>query len=218
MDNLGVIFIWGGLAVLVVWALLMGIGSLVAGAGKEKKGKKAPKADHPPAPHAPAADHAPVKDHGGGHGHGHDQKESKAGPLTWAIAILLLVGGLLWLANWDRGNRNQMMANRYLYHAPASSVPSDQPAPAPPTAVDCKGEDLAAAIIEPGEAIVVRTVPGTLFWSIPDIDLGTITECDYFNPGVCSLPQGRRTIATSAYLVRNISDSPVAYYCDYRQI
>ena len=217
MDNLGLIFIIVGVAVLAIWAILMAIGSVVAGAGKEKKGKKAPKADHPPIPHAPADTHAPAKDHGGhGHGHGHDEKEKKAGPLTWAIAILLLVGGLLWLTNWDRENRNQMMPNRYLYYAPASAVPSDRPAPPPPNSIDCKGEDQAAAIIEPDEPVVVRTVSGTRFWFTPGTDEGTITLCDYFNPDVCSSATETRTIPTSAFLVGNASDSPVAFYCEHR--
>ncbi len=213
MDNILFIFIVVGVAILVIWAILMAIGSAVAGAGKEKS-KKAPKAEHPPAPAA----YAPAKAHGD---HGPGEKEKKAGPLTWAVSILLLVAGLVllgtWLIEWDKGNRNQMMANRYLYHAPASSVPSDQPAPPPPSAIDCKDEDRAAAIIEPDEEVIVRTVPGTVFWASPDTSLGTITLCDYFNPGICSSSEERRTIATSAFLVKNVSVQPVAFYCEHRQ-
>ncbi|HWH16067.1 MAG TPA: hypothetical protein VNU25_00540 [Candidatus Paceibacterota bacterium] len=212
MENIPLILIIAGVAVLVIWAILMAIGSAVANAGKAKK-VKAPKADHPPAPHAPAA-HAPAKDHGG---HGHDDKEKKAGPLTWAIAILLLVGGLLWLANWDRNNRDRMMAHRYLSFASASAVPSDRPAPPPPNAIDCKDEDLAAALIEPGEEVVVQTVPGTVFWASPNTSLGTITMCDYFRRSLCSSSTERRTIATSAFLVKNVSDQPVSFYCEHRQ-
>lgn len=209
-----------------IWSILIAVACVIAAAALlvTRYKVRLPKRDTPEEKHgavatnAPAATHTPAKDHGGGHGHehSHDEKEKKAGPLTWAIAILLLIGGLLWLANWDRGNRNQMMPTRYLYHAPATSVPSDQPAPAPPNSIDCKGEDLAAAIIEPDEPVVVRTVPGTRFWFTPGTDEGTITLCDYFNPDVCSSATEVRTIPTSAFLVGNASDSPVAFYCEHR--
>lgn len=219
MGNIGFIFILVGLAALVIWVVLMLIGSAVASAGK-KKTEKAPKADHPPAPHVSAA-HAPAKAHGG-HGHGHEDK--KPGPLSKAVSFLLVLIGLaafawfiLWLIDADRNNRDRMMAHRYLSFASASAVPSDRPAPPPPNAIDCKDEDLAAALIEPGEEVVVQTVPGTVFWASPDTSLGTITMCDYFRRSVCSSSTERRTIATSAFLVKNVSDQPVSFYCEHRQ-
>lgn len=205
-----------------IWSILIAVVCVIAAAALLATRYKVqlPKRDMPEdkhgavASHAPASAHAPAKDHGG---HGHDDKEKKAGPLTWAIAILLVVGGLLWLANWDRNNRDRMMAHRYLSFASASAVPSDRPAPPPPNAIDCKDEDLAAALIEPGEEVVVQTVPGTVFWASPDTSLGTITMCDYFRRSVCSSSTERRTIATSAFLVKNVSDQPVSFYCEHRQ-
>lgn len=218
MDTIGFIFIWGGLAVLLIWVLLMGIGSAVAGSGK-KKDKKPPKADHPPP--KPAASHDSHKGHGS-HGHDDHGHGKKAGPLTWAVSILLLVVGLAlvgtWLIDWDAGNRDRMVARRFLYFAPASAVPSSMPAPAPPDSIDCKGEGLAAALVEPDEPVVVRTVPGTRFWFTPGTDEGTITLCDYFNPSICSSATERRTIPTSAFLVGNDSDGPVAFYCEHRPL
>ncbi len=216
MENIPLILIIAGVAVLVIWAILMAIGSAVANAGKGKK-VKAPKADHPPASHAPA-----TKSHDHGHGHGHEDK--KPGPLSKAVSFLLVLIGLaafawfiLWLIDADRNNRDRMMAHRYLSFASASAVPSDRPAPPPPNAIDCKDEDLAAALIEPGEEVVVQTVPGTVFWASPDTSLGTITMCDYFRRSVCSSSTERRTIATSAFLVKNVSDQPVSFYCEHRQ-
>lgn len=205
-----------------IWSILIAVVCVIAAAALLATRYKVqlPKRDMPEdkhgavASHAPAPAHAPAKDHGS---HKHDDKEKKAGPLTWAIAILLLVGGLLWLANWDRNNRDRMMAHRYLSFASASAVPSDRPAPPPPNAIDCKDEDLAAALIEPGEEVVVQTVPGTVFWASPDTSLGTITMCDYFRRSLCSSSMERRTIATSAFLVKNVSDQPVSFYCEHRQ-
>lgn len=207
-----------------IWSILIAVVCVIAAAALLATRYKVqlPKRDAPEDKHGAVASHAPATAPAKAHGdHGHDEKEKKAGPLTWAVSILLLVAGLAylgtWLIEWDKGNRNQMMANRYLYFAPASSVPSDQPAPPPPSAIDCKDEDLAAAIIEPREEVIVRTVPGTVFWFTPDTDEGTITLCDYFNPGICSSSEERRTIATSAFLVKNVSRAPVSFYCEHRQ-
>lgn len=179
-----------------------------------------------PSSHAPAEAEKPapksnVHGHHDGHGHGHDDK--KSGPLSFAISVLIVVATLaaaawflLWLYNQDAENRDRMMARRYLYFAPASAAATGTPALPPPSSIDCKGQNLAAAIIEPDESIVVRTVPGTTFWSSPDTAEGAITQCDYFNPGICSSSTERRRISTSAFLVLNSSDSPVAYYCEHR--
>lgn len=205
-------FIVIGVGLLILWVIVIGLGSLIAGWGKGEKKVKVPKAPK-------ASDHG-HKDHSSGHDH-HDKK---SGPLSFAVAVLIIVVALVagyWLfttiANWDRGNRDHMMARRYLFYAPASAVTSDMPAPAPPESIDCKGDDLAAAIIAPGEAAIVRTVPGTRFSFKPDTSDGTITACDYYNRSVCSSATQTRTIATNAFLVTNVSGAPVAFYCTHRQ-
>lgn len=221
---------WVLVAGLVLWFIALAIlKSIQASRRKGTKHAESEEVAHPVlsavSHHTETHHHVSGDSHGDDHHDGHHNHPK--GPLwrtalVWSMAILAFVV-LLWacsliLSSWGfgqkpgltRDGRANVLAGRH-QSPPASEVPL------PDGLITCTGETI---VIPQGESIVVFVEPGMIFSSKPDTKDGTITQCDYYNPGICTSSFARLQHATTALTVTNVSSGtkvgPVDYVCSYR--